>query len=143
MINGGESTLLALCDTLRAHHEAGDDEAGADLTADDILAYFHAFQLHHARPDDVVTPLPRTLARADLSSARPITLVISMDWIYLCTEDYALYPLNAGARFLIGVLDPVLYRRAIASRVLSRRLQAQPPTKRAQISESLMRTSRC
>ncbi len=101
-IDGAQQTRTTLCETLRAHHVEVDDDEGKETTEDDILAYFLLFQLDAVDDDSVDTtsdPLDVSIGLADkfctssLSEARPRTLVMSMDWLYLCREDYAIYPL--------------------------------------------------
>ena len=106
-IDGAQHTRLALCETLRTHHTEADDDEGKDMSEDDILAYFLLFQLDNnagsespdaaaADPHDVTVGLADRFCASSMHEGRPRTLVISMDWLYLCREDYAIYPLGPG-----------------------------------------------
>ncbi len=101
-IDGAQQTRATLCETLRAHHTEVDDDEGKDMTEDELLAYFLLFQLDAAGDDsagatsdplDVSIGLADKFCASSLSEGRPRTLVMSMDWLYLCREDYAIYPL--------------------------------------------------
>lgn len=93
-IDGAQQTRVALCETLREHHTEVDDDEGKDMSEDDILAYFLLFQLDNDAEfddDDVIVGLADKFCAASGSAreGRPRTFVMSMDWLYLCSEDYA------------------------------------------------------
>ena len=111
-IDGSAQTRLALCDTLRVHHTEANDDEGQDMSEDDILAYFLVFQLDGGGSDEAMVDLADKFCSGGVTKARARTLVMSMDWLYLCVEDYAMYPLPPGQvapperpNFSIGAAD--------------------------------------